>query len=108
MGLRRESGDHAEYFGLGGGLGRERTCGGCGGVGTTPSILAINVTNALFDSHKHLGKGIYLQHIQSLNHVKSIIHGKVLYCLFQSGGSGLMEEKAKNEGTALVSSLTNR
>ena len=26
--------------------------------GTTPSTLAINVTNALLDSHKHLGKDI--------------------------------------------------
>ena len=41
---------------------------------------------------------------QSTNHAKSIINGDVLYCklLFQSGNSGLMEEKAKNEGTALA------
>ena len=78
--------------------------------GTTPSSLAINVTNALFDRHKDLGKGIHLQHIQSLNHAKSIINGNVLHCksLFQSGGSGLMEENAKNEDTAFVSALKNR
>ena len=47
--------------------------------GTMPSNLAINVSSALFDSHKHPGKGIHLQHhaiiCQSLNHAKRIING---------------------------------
>ena len=37
---------------------------------TTPSTLAINATNAPFHRQTRLGKDNYLQHIQSLNHLK--------------------------------------
>ena len=48
---------------------------------TTPSTLAIDVTNAPFHRQTHLGKDSY-QHIQSLNTLNSIIYGDVLYYSF--------------------------
>ena len=72
-------------------------------VGTTPSTLAINVTNALLDSHKHLGKDIATYPINESRQKHHKWSCTVLQFLFQSGNSGLMEEKAKNESTALAS-----